>query len=334
MLAIVHARSREFYRDTASWSWNLIMPVLFILGFAFIFSGDETDQFKVALLNSSDTVNSEMTFLDTRYIQFIKVEDKDSAITRVRRHQLDLLLDLKGEPHYWVNEHSGKGYLVEKILLQSLSSPTRNVQKEVVSGQNIRYVDWVMPGVLAMNMMFSCLWGVGWVVVRYRKNGVLRRLQATPLTPFEFLSAQVVARLLIVTGVTAMVVLSARLLVDFTMRGSYLALFLVFFSGAACFTSMGLVVATRLKTEELADGLLNLISWPMMLFSGVWFSMEGTHPVAQFLSTLFPLTHLVDASRRIMIDGAGVTGVLFEIGLLAGLTLLLLTMSAWFFRWS
>ena len=99
-------------------------------------------------------------------------------------------------------------------------------------------------------------------------------------------------------------------------------------------TSMGLIVATRLKTEEVADGLLNLLSWPMMIFSGVWFSMEGTHPVAQFISQMFPLTHLVDASRRIMIDGAGVSGVAFEIGLLSGLTLLLLFVSSRLFRWS
>ncbi|MCK5666556.1 MAG: ABC transporter permease, partial [Thiotrichaceae bacterium] len=175
---------------------------------------------------------------------------------------------------------------------------------------------------------------VGWVVVRYRKNGVLRRLQATPLTPFEFLSAQVIARMIIVTAVTLMVFLGADLVVDFTMRGSYLALFLVFFSGAACLTSMGLMVATRLRTEEVADGLLNLLSWPMMIFSGVWFSMEGTHPVAQFISQMFPLTHLVDASRRIMIDGAGVSAVAFEIGLLSGLTLLLLLTASRLFRWS
>lgn len=335
MMAVMQARFREFYRDTASWSWNLIMPILFILGFAFIFSGEQQDQFKVAVINKQNPVNAEMDFLQTRYIQFVEASDRENAITRVRRHQLDMLLDLQDPlPRYWVNEHSSKGYMVEKILNESLSTGKTGIQREVVSGQDIRYVDWVMPGVLAMNMMFSCLWGVGWVVVRYRKNGVLRRLQATPLTPFEFLSAQVIARLIIITAVTLMVFIGADLLVDFTMRGSYLALFLVFFSGAACLTSMGLIVAIRLKTEEVADGLLNLISWPMMLFSGVWFSMEGTHPVAQFLSSLFPLTHLVDASRRIMIDGVGIGGVLFEIGLLSGLTLVLLTVSASLFRWS
>ncbi len=336
VMAVMHARFREFYRDTMSWSWNLIMPILFALAFAFIFSGDEQqNQYKVAVLERASPAHAELEFLQSKYVLFIDVDERDAAVQRVQRHQFDMLLDLSGTlPRYWVNEFSANGYFLEKLLRESLVNDVDGVQRETVSGRDVRYVDWLIPGLLAMNMMFSCLWGVGWVVVRYRKNGVLRRLQATPLTPFEFLTAQVIARLIIIVFVTVMVVISAKLLVDFTMRGSWLALFLVFLAGGACLTAIGLVVATRLKTEEMADGLLNLISWPMMLFSGVWFSMEGTHPLAQLLSSLFPLTYLVDAARRIMIDGAGVTGVLFEIGLLWGLTLLLLTVSARLFRWS
>jgi ABC-type polysaccharide/polyol phosphate export permease len=89
-----------------------------------------------------------------------------------------------------------------------------------------------------------------------------------------------------------------------------------------------------LRSEELADGLLNLISWPMMILSGVWFSMEGTHPLAQKLSQLFPLTHLVSAARRVMIDGAGLFDVLPEISIMALLTLVLLGLASWLFRWS
>ena len=334
MLAVMRARFREFYRDTASWAWNLIMPVLIILGFAFIFSGDKNDLFKVAVMQKDNAGVLMQRFLDTDHVRFIDITQLDEAIVKVQRHQFDLLLDLSSTPRYWVNQHSANGTVVEKLLREAMVTEPVEIQRELVTGEDIRYVDWVMPGVLAMNMMFSCLWGVGWVVVRYRKNGVLRRLQATPLTPFEFLTAQVIARLIIITVVTLMVFIGADMVVGFTMRGSYLALFLVFFTGAACLTSMGLIVATRLKTEEVADGLLNLISWPMMIFSGVWFSMEGTHPVAQFLANLFPLTHLVDAARRIMIDGAGIAGVTFEIGLLGGLTLLLLSLSASLFRWT
>ena len=335
MMAIMRARFREFYRDKASWSWNLAMPVLIIIGFAFIFSDQSQDVFKVALIQGEAAPQFE-TLLNTPHIRFVEISQRDKAIVKVQRHQYDMLLDLSEQPaRYWINQYSSKGFMLEKILQQSLQSgaPAR-LSKEVVSGRDIRYVDWVMPGILAMNMMFSCLWGVGWVVVRYRKNGVLRRLQATPLTALEFLSAQVIARMIIVTGIAIAVFIGADVIVDFTMRGSYLTLFIVFFIGAACLTSMGLMVATRLKTEEVADGLLNLISWPMMIFSGVWFSMEGAHPVAQFISQLFPLTHLVNAARRVMIDGAGLADVSFEITLLAGLTIVLMLLSARLFRWS
>jgi ABC-type multidrug transport system permease subunit len=206
-------------------------------------------------------------------------------------------------------------------------------QRQTVTGEALRYVDWVLPGILAMNMMFSCFWGVGWVIVRYRKNGVLRRLQATPLSAFEFLAAQVLSRLAVVLAATLVVYAGADFFLDFIMRGSYLALLIVYIAGAMCLISMGLIIAARLRTEELADGLLNVFSWPMLLLSGVWFSMEGTSPAARFLSDLMPLTHLVNAARAVMIDGAGVTQVLPEIALLGGIGLLLLLIAAMLFRW-
>jgi len=331
IIAIIRARLREFYRDKASLMWNLAMPLLIVGGFAFIFSGEPEDLLKVGLLNGEA---SESPFLRTRYVQWIPIQDSSSALLKVQRHQLDMLLDLGGEPRYWINIHSAKGYMAEQLLRASYGEAQAGPTRQTVEGSDIRYVDWVMPGVLGMNMMFSCLWGVGWVVVRYRKNGVLRRLQATPLTAFEFITAQVAARLLIVSVVTTLVFIGADLSVDFTMRGSYGALALVFFTGATCLTSMGLLVATRLRTEELADGLLNMISWPMMVLSGVWFSLEGTNAAAQALAQLFPLTHLVSAARRIMIDGAGWLDVLPELGILALLTLVLLAISARLFRWS
>jgi ABC-type multidrug transport system permease subunit len=251
----------------------------------------------------------------------------------VERHQIDLLLDPRAPPRYWINSDSAKGYLAEQLLRAAYAEATVPPERRTVSGQALRYVDWVLPGVLGMNIMFSSLWGVGWVIVRYRKNGVLRRLKATPLNAFEFLTAQVLSRLAVVLTASLVVYIGADLLLDFVMRGSYLALLLVYVSGALCFISLGLMVAARLRTEELADGVLNLVSWPMLLLSGVWFSMEGTSPAARFVSELLPLTHLVEAARRVMVDGAGVTGVLPELTLLAGGGLILLAIAARLFRW-
>ena len=334
IMAVMRARFREFYRDFASWGWNLLMPVLVILGFAFIFSGDPAPMFKVAVLDNGVESQRVQLFRQTRHVRFIDVSDLESSIIKIQRHQFDMLIEPGPVPRYWVNEFSDRGYVVERLFHQSDHDGAVDFVRETVSGRDVRYVDWVMPGVLSMNMMFACLWGVGWVVVRYRKNGVLRRLQATPLTPLEFLCAQVLARLVIITVVTILVYGIAHAVVDFPMRGSYLALFAVFFVGAACLTSMGLLVATRLRSEELADGLLNLMSWPMMMLSGLWFSMEGTHPAAQFISQLLPMTHVVDAARKIMIDGAGLFDVGFEIGLLVMATALLLALSARLFRWT
>ncbi len=341
IVAVFVARNREFYRDRAGLGWNIFMPILMVLAFAFIFSGEPEDQLKIGVITANGSLPAERSegLLALRHIRFLPVADTAAAIAKVERHQLDLLVDLRIRPVvYWVNLQSPKGYLAERLLLgaegMAIASDDGSApQRRTLSGAAVSYADWVLPGVLAMNVMFSSLWGVGWVIVRYRKNGVLRRLKATPLSPFEFLSAQILSRLLVVLSASLVVYLGAALLLRFPMRGSYAALALVYAAGALCLISLGLIVSSRLRTEELADGILNLISWPMLLLSGVWFSMEGTSQAAQFLSGLSPLTHLVAAARRIMIDGAGVIAVLPEILLLLGLALAFLTLAAWLFRW-
>lgn len=334
--AVLVARNREFYRDRAGLGWNILMPIIMVVAFAFIFQGDQKDVLKIGVIApGGDLASVSSPFLKLKHLSFVPVEDPDAAILKVERHQLDLLLDPRSAPRYWVNLGSANGYLAERLLIGSYAeSKSRDApRRETVTGKALRYVDWVLPGVLAMNIMFSSLWGVGWVIVRYRKNGVLRRLKATPLRPWEFLTAQVVSRLLVVLAASLVVYLGAALLLDFPMRGSYLALALVYVAGALSFISLGLVVASRLRTEEVADGLLNLISWPMLLFSGVWFSMEGTSALAQAISRLLPLTHLVEAARSVMIDGAGVLEILPQVGLLLLLAVLFLTLATWMFRW-
>ncbi len=331
--AVVRARNREFYRDKAGLGWNLVMPFVMILGFAFIFSGEQDELFKVGVLGTTQPGAPASPFLATRHIRFIPVEQRESGIDKLRYHRLDLLFEPTNPPRYWINEQSANGYALERMLLGTYAQTPGELLRESVSGRQIRYVDWVLPGILAMNMMFSSLWGVGWVIVRYRKNGVLRRLRATPLSAAEFLSAQVLSRLLVVSSATTLVYLGTNLLLDFPMRGSYPALALLFLAGSVCLISLGLLVAARLRSEELADGILNLISWPMMIGSGVWFSMEGTHPMAQWGSQLLPLTHIVDGARSIMLDGAGLVQVLPQIGSLLAIGMLLLALAARVFRW-
>jgi ABC-type multidrug transport system permease subunit len=336
--AILIARNREFYRDSAGLIWNIMMPVMMIVAFAFIFGGGPDDLFKVGVLGDPETAEADTGFFTTPYINFVPVSEQDAAVTKIARHQLDLLVDARGPAGavtgYWVNPESPNGQITERLLLGAHArTDTAPPERRLAAGEALSYADWVLPGVLAMNVMFSSLWGVGWVVVRYRKNGVLRRLKATPLRPMEFLSAQVVSRLMVVMASSAVVYLGALAILDFPMRGSYAALVLVYLAGGLCMVSLGLLVASRLRTEELADGLLNLMAWPMVLLSGIWFSMEGTSAAAQWLSQLMPLKHVVDAARGIMIDGAGVADVVPQLVLLTALATLLLITAARLFRW-
>ncbi len=344
-LTVLAARNREFIRDRSALGWNILFPVLIVAGFAFAFSGKPLDQYKVGVyaeapLQKLVTVKEEQAFFRTNYIQFIPVTQLDQAIIKVERHQLDMLFDLDSA-HYWINNDSPKGYMLERVLYGAVivdvgggNTPAPvEYQRQTVSGREIRYVDWVIPGILAMNMMFSSLFGVGYVIVRYRKNGVLRRLQATPLSAFEFLSAQVVSRLWLIMAISIMVYVGANLFIDFTMFGSYWNLLLVFSLGAVSLISMGLLVAARIRSEELAGGILNLVSWPMMFLSGVWFSLEGANPLMQKLALIFPLTHIIDAARSIMIDGAGLVEVSTQLVVLTAMSVVFLLLGAVLFRW-
>jgi len=184
-----------------------------------------------------------------------------------------------------------------------------------------------------MNMMFSCLFGVGYVVVRYRKNGFLKRLKATPLRAIEFIVAQVLSRLLLIMSITVFIYLAISYFIGFRMEGSHATLLLVTTLGAISMIALGLVVAARVTSEELAGGMLNMITWPMMLLSGVWFSLEGTNQVIQQAAKVFPLTQLLDAARAIMLDGAAIGDVMPQIVTLGTMSLVLLAAGAALFRW-
>jgi ABC-2 type transport system permease protein len=323
--AVFVARNREFWRDRAALAWNILFPILLIAGFAFGFSDNPTPD-KVGLYGEPQI---RINFLHSRYIQVIPVTRLDDAINKVERHQLDLLIDAKTNT-YWVNQDSSKGYFLEHVLKDL--DPGR-LTREPVSGKEIRYIDWVIPGILSMNVMFSALFGIGYVIVRYRKNGVLKRLKATPLSALEFLLAQLASRLWLILVVNAAIYIGCNFFVDFRMYGSYLDLLLIFTLGAMSLISMGLMVAARTSSEELSGGVLNMISWPMLFLSGMWFSLEGLHPWVQKIAQIFPLTHMISAARSIMIDGAGLSQLLPQIGILSLMTAVFLIIGSLSFRW-
>ncbi len=329
--AILHARNMEFLRDKSAFGWNVLFPLLLVLGFAVVFAGEPKPLFKVGVMGDTLALSGkDGTFFQTKYVQFIPIDDEAKGIDKVEHFQIDMLVDVRSGKRFWINKDSPNGYILERVLA---AEGRTSYHRNEVSGRGIRYVDWVVPGILAMNMMFSCLFGVGFVIVRYRKNGFLKRLKATPLSPFEFLLAQMVSRLLLIQTITVLVYAGCNSFIHFQMRGSYANLFLISLAGAICLISLGLLVASRLASEELANGILNLITWPMIVFSGVWFSLEGTKPVIQKIAQFLPLTHIVDGARAIMTEGAGLADIAPHLLILGLMTALFLGIGSLIFRW-
>jgi ABC-2 type transport system permease protein len=328
LLSVLHARNLEFVRDRGTLVFTLLLPVMLVIGMSFVFGGPQRPLFKVGVLGPPAAAAAH-PFHDERYVQFVPLADEPDALHKLTHQQIDLLVDFGGGTRYWVNTDSPKGYVVEKLLLAA----EPGAQREPVTGAALRYIDWLFPGILGMNMMFSCLFGVGYVVLRYRKSGFLKRLHATPLTAFEFLGAQVLSRLGLILFVTVVLYAGIGTIIGFHSAGNLALLALLAVVGALSMIALGLTIAARFSSEELVGGLLNLLTWPMMLLSGIWFSLEGSPRWVQWVAHVFPLTQLLDAARAVMLDGAGLSQIAPQLLYLVVTTLVFLSIGAWSFRW-
>jgi len=330
--AVIRTRNLEFIRDRSATSWAVLMPFLLIIGFSFMFTDENKTLYKVGILGEVSAQSPHREFFQARHIEFIPYQNLEAGIAKVDRHQLDMLLDLRAEPRYWINTTSSNGYVLERLLGSQPSAIA--FEKQAVSGAEIRYIDWAFPGILSLNIMFNCLFGVGYVIVRYRKSGFLKRLKATPLRPAEFLIAQMVSRLLLIQTITVVVFAISLWILDLRMIGSYFLLFLLSLVGSLCLISMALMVAARIGSEELAGGLLNLATWPMMLLSGAWFSLEGSPPWLQTFAQFLPLTHMINGARAVMTEAAGFSDILPQLAILTILSVVFTAIGAMIFRWN
>ena len=328
LLAVWHARNLEFIRDRATLIFTLLLPIGLVVGMGFVFGGPQRPLFKVGVV-ATQIDKQANPFLQERYVDFVPIASEAEGLPKITHQQIDLLVDLHGVPRYWVNTDAPKGYIVEKLLLAAAPG----AQRQPVTGAAVRYVDWLFPGILGMNMMFSCLFGVGYVVLRYRKSGFLKRLHATPLTAFEFLTAQVLSRLCLILFVTGILFVGVGSIIHFHTVGSVALLILLAVLGALSMIALGLTIAAGISSEELVGGILNLMTWPMMLVSGIWFSLEGSPRWVQWAAHIFPLTHLLEAARAVMLDGAGIAQIAPNLLYLAATALVFLTFGAWSFRW-
>lgn len=196
-----------------------------------------------------------------------------------------------------------------------------------------RYIDFLMPGLIGLNLMGSGLWGIGFGIVLMRSKKLLKRFAATPMRRSDFLLALILSRLFLLVAEVAFLVAFGWVLFDVAVRGSIAALAAVSVLGSVAFTGIALVVAARVQTIEVASGVMNLVMIPMWLFCGAFFSYhrfpEALHPLIRLL----PLTAIIDALRSIMNEGATLLSSWSEVLVLVGWAALSFVLALRLFRW-
>ena len=321
--AILVARNKEFYRDIGALGWTFLFPILVVVAFAYVFELDDDGLYKGAYVGKQAPTIS--------LISWVSYPSAEQAKDQLKHHRVHIVVD-NGTETYWTNQGSPQSQVAERILIAEQASST--YQRQTISTREIEYVDWLFPGLITMNVMWLALWGVGWVIVRQRKIGVLKRFKASPLTALEYLIAQMLSRLTILLGTGIVVFVGAHLIHPFRTVGSYLDLLIVYTLGCLALGSMGLVIASRLTSDEFASGLINLLSMPMMFLSEIWFSLEGSEEWVKWLAKCMPLWHMTDAMRRIMTEGASLWDVRSSVMVLILISVVVTTIGAKSFKWT
>ena len=190
--------------------------------------------------------------------------------------------------------------------------PKLGIQPQGVKSQGLDYLDFLVPGIVALSIMQTAIFGVAGTIVTYKEKGVLRRLRATPLPMSSFMGSNVMMRIVTSLIQTAIVLAVGMLLFHVNVNGSLLIVCVVAIVGSGTFVSLGSTIASVSKNMEVAQALMNVVQTPMMFLSGIFFPMNNAPAWIQPIVKLMPLTYLADALRNVIIDDATLWAVRYR----------------------
>jgi len=344
------ASLKVFLRQREALIWTILLPVFMIVLFGLVdFGGIGT--VKVGL------VAADSDFI-SRLLKELSSVDAVELSRGAREQELDLLLkgerdlvmivgDTGGEPDSgmvaYVNDASPEESQLSVLIVQSAldnmafrghPDQTRSVIRTTrLPGRTATYIDFLVPGVVAMSIMQMGIFGVAFSFVSLKKRGVLRRLSVTPLRPNDFITAQIVMRLVIVLAQISILIGVGMLFLGVHFAGNLFDMFVLGVLGAFVFLAIGFAIAGASKSEDQVAPLSNVIAMPMILLSGVFFSRSGLPDVVHTITGFLPLTYLADGMRSVAIEGAGLIDVWPQIAGLLVWSVIAAVCATRFFRW-
>ena len=258
----------------------------------------------------------------------------------LRTGKVDLTIEVTPEGYRYVYDPNGPDsprvrYQVDGLIQRWKAGPSawKPLPDVFVHEPGNRYIDFLIPGLMGLNLMGGGLWGVGFVIVDMRVRKLLKRLLATPMRRSDFLLSILVSRVVFLVPEMLLLALAGYLMFQTPVRGHVLTLVLVILVGGSTFAGLGLLVASRSQNTETVSGLINLFMLPMWMLCGTFFSAKRFPDYLQPLIQALPLTQLNEALREVMLEGASLAGVASRLAILAGWAVVSFALALKWFRW-
>lgn len=330
-------RLRTFLREPEALFWTFVFPILMAVGLGVAFRERPAERPVVAVERGS-VAEARLGALRAAGEVEARLLSPDSAALALRRGEAALVLagrDTLVFRYDPARPESREARLLADAAVQRAAGAERPVlvAEDARRAPGSRYIDWVVPGLIGLNVMSTGLWGVGFGLVQMRQKKQLKRLSATPMRRRDFLLAQILARCGFLLLEVPPLVVFAWLVFGVEVRGSVLLLAGLVVLGAMTFAGMALLCASRARTVEGVGGLINLTMFPMFIFSGVFFSARRFPDAMQPVVQALPLTALNDAVRAVYNEGLPLASIAGEALLLAAWGVVSFALALRVFRW-
>lgn len=331
------ARLKEFGREPDAVFWVFAFPLLLTLALGFAFREKPPDRIPVGVMQGPHA-QARLEALKKSPALLPRLYDAKQGREELRRGKISLLVSGDAKPVYLLDPTRPDARIARVEVDDALqtSAGRRDLfgaKIEHVSEQGSRYIDFLVPGLLGMNIMGTGMWSIGFSVVNARLRKLLKRFLATPMRKTHYLAAQFLSRLVFLVAEVAIVAVFAWLVFDVAVRGSIITFAATCLIGGAAFAGVGLLIASRVKTLEAISGLMNVVMMPMWICSGVFFSYERFPDAVKPVIRALPLTALNDALRAVVNDGYGFTQIAPQLAILVAWTVVTSIVGLKIFRW-
>jgi ABC-2 type transport system permease protein len=337
--ALCLARFREFYREPEVVFWGFVFPILLAVALGLAFRNRPPDRLSVMVVDGERSAEAVHALSDSPLLR-ARTGTEEEAAQALRLGKVEVVVVPSASGYEYRLDPSRPEALVARARvddgLQRAAGRKDAVatREATVTEPGGRYIDFLVPGIIGMNLMSAGMWGMGFVLVDMRIKKLLKRLLATPLRRADFLLAQMTTRTFLTFVEVSLVLLFARLAFHVPVRGSVGAVLFVGLVGALVFSGLGLLVGSRATRIEAVTGLMNLVMVPMFIASGIFFSSDRFPDALQPLVRALPLTALNDALRAVILEGATLASQGPRLLLLAAWGVVSFLAGLRLFRWS